>query len=193
VFAAGESRLEPIPQYNHARATREGVGRWVELGRLIERHTPPGASLIRPAIGAVGYHSGRTMLDPHGLVDRQVARAPAEEVPSHAAHIGGHDRYADLAFFEPRQPDYGYVELVQRETVAVEDPRLVQRIFRTERDQAFRTVYRPVLVPVPEVGGGEWHLLFAERIRAGESAVDRWSGPLHVPDNVRAEHRPERR
>lgn len=179
----------------HARGVRsqarefeegESVMRgWIELGKALARHTDPRASIVRGAIGAVGYHSERTVFDTYGLVDRELARASPDEVPSRARHIGGHDKYGSLAFFEPRRPTIGASMLVRRAEVETDNPRLLARLFIDPGDRALMSVYRPVLVPYPDYDGGEWYLLLAERASTPVEP-ERWSGPLLKPENLRA-------
>ncbi|MEZ6035845.1 MAG: hypothetical protein R3F29_00090 [Planctomycetota bacterium] len=84
--------------------------RWSCVGKALARIAKPGDSIVLGAIGAVGYYSGVTVHDRHGLVDRQVAI----EVPLTPDAIGlpGHDHVAPLDFFDARRPTWTQFELL---------------------------------------------------------------------------------
>lgn len=74
---------------------------WSELGECLAGHARPGASLATIAVGAVGYHSGLALVDPHGLLDPAIAR---QDRPLGAGRAG-HEKF-DPARVLSRRPDY---------------------------------------------------------------------------------------
>lgn len=88
---------------------REQSRRWTSLGRALAAHTSPGESLIHGTIGAVGYHSRLTILDPFGLVNREEFR---DEADASARHSPGHHRRVPLPTFVAMNPTYLDAELV---------------------------------------------------------------------------------
>ncbi len=83
---------------------RDSVAAWAKLGRLfgdIKRHVPDLTIAVYP-IGAIGYYSGATIVDMHGLTDRHIAR--------NGVRLKGfvsHER-ADTRYVLNRRPDILY-------------------------------------------------------------------------------------
>jgi len=73
---------------------------WSDVGRWLERTTPPDTVIATPAIGAIGYFGKRTTVDMLGLTDRTVATQG--QVYGKGAH--GHARYHTDYLYE-RSPD----------------------------------------------------------------------------------------
>lgn len=185
-LAAERARRDPTSQAEELAASRAGLEAWEVTGRVLARHLPPEATLVRGAVGAVGYFSGVTIYDQYGLTDHDLAREPADEVASRFAHVGGHDKFGNLGYFEPRRPDYGYVILVPRSAVDRPNPALAASIFDRTGDAAYRAVYRPLLLPAPEYRDGSWFVLLAERAPASAGADHGWDEALLKPENLRA-------
>jgi len=100
--------------YETEAAFRRGViaraEHWALEGRALAQHLPADASLVRGAVGAVGYYSGIVLYDRFGLTDR---RAAVEFEPDLTERVmPGHDRRAPVTFFADREPDYWYSNLV---------------------------------------------------------------------------------
>ena len=122
-LAGGEGEL--------ARRTREGLlaRRWSELGGHLARAAEPGASLATVAVGAIGYTSGLVLVDPHGIVDPEIAHLDRELGRGYA----GHEKY-DVANLLARRPHYLLVfNLAAPQPVPEEElPRLVWGAFNRE-------------------------------------------------------------
>jgi len=67
----------------------ERVGRW------LASNTPPDATVAVGDVGAIGYYSGRTIIDILGLIDRHIARTPG------ALHLKN-----DTAYVMELKPDF---------------------------------------------------------------------------------------
>ena len=74
---------------------------WSLVGRWMGRHLPPGSSVVVLPIGAIGFYSGLTVLDPVGIVDPVIARQDRELGRGYA----GHEKY-DIDYLLSRDPDY---------------------------------------------------------------------------------------
>lgn len=74
---------------------------WSDLGRWFRRAAPPDASLATIAIGALGYHSGLTLIDPYGLIDPVIAHT---DTPLGAGYAG-HEKF-DTDYVLSRRPAY---------------------------------------------------------------------------------------
>jgi hypothetical protein len=85
---------------DRAKAEPVVAERWARVGRWLEQHTPPEATVAAVAIGAIGYHGRRRVVDMLGLVDAHVARGGA----LHPGAAPGHGRYHTSYVFG-RRPD----------------------------------------------------------------------------------------
>lgn len=68
---------------------------YTRVGLWLRDHTPPGSVVAISDVGAVGYHSGRPILDMLGLVDHHIARTSG----------GLHGKH-DPDYVLSRRPDY---------------------------------------------------------------------------------------
>ncbi len=101
---------------------------WSITGRALGVHAPPNASVVFPAVGAVGYYSGLFVYDQNGLVTREVAlREPHLDLRS-----PGHDKFVPRDFFLKYKPTYLAVGIWQ-EAAFPPSPGVV-RIGPTELD-----------------------------------------------------------
>jgi hypothetical protein len=80
---------------------------WGVTGRDLERLSPPDASFVAGAVGALGWFSERRVFDRHGLLAREVARLP----PSAELRSPGHDKLVGPEFFARWRPTYDDVGL----------------------------------------------------------------------------------
>lgn len=74
---------------------------WAGIGRWLRVAAPPDASLATVAIGAIGFFSDLTVVDPHGIVDPEIAHLEVELGDGPA----GHEKY-DVDAVLARRPDY---------------------------------------------------------------------------------------
>lgn len=101
------------PYQTEARFRRGVIERaehWAWEGRALAQHLAPDASLVRGAVGAVGYYSGIVLHDRFGLTDRRAAREFTPDLSERV--MPGHDRRAPVTFFADREPDFWYSNLV---------------------------------------------------------------------------------
>jgi len=84
------------------RARREPrlAEKWADRGRWLAGHTPPDAVLATTSVGAIGFFSGRTVVDMLGLTDTTVGKQG--RIYPDAAH--GHARFHTDYIFD-RAPD----------------------------------------------------------------------------------------
>jgi hypothetical protein len=179
--AAGED-ADHQTQLEELRWQRFDAELWTDLGLAMKRHCKPTDSLIARGIGAVSYYSDLTIFDRHGLVSAEVSHGNVRRTRGAA----GHDLFVDLQFFEHHHPTYAYAGLHEREELDHADAVLFRRIFRLKGDPDLARVYRPVVIPVPELGRGEWYLLLAERDPAPDGGDHGWHEALLQPANLRS-------
>ncbi len=95
----GEST--PATQFGRLADECSHARSWATLGQVLRHHAQPGESLAIIAVGAVGYFSDLTVIDPLGIVDATVAHRPA----ALGAGIAGHEKY-DAEYLLSRSPGY---------------------------------------------------------------------------------------
>jgi hypothetical protein len=89
---------------------------WSLVGRWMERHLPSGSSVVVLPIGAIGFYSGLTVLDPVGIVDPVIAHQDRELGRGYS----GHEKY-DIDYLLSRDPDYILLlDVATAEPVALE-------------------------------------------------------------------------
>lgn len=91
---------------------------WELTGRWLKEHTPPEATIATVAIGAVGFFSDRTIIDPHGIVDATIAHRRQEL----GRGLSGHEKY-DVDRVLACRP--GYILLIHYLTPAPVPPEQV--------------------------------------------------------------------
>jgi hypothetical protein len=130
-----------IDEYDHWRGMKTRAEGWVALGQALRQHTKPGDSLVRGAIGAVGYYSDLFLYDQYGLVNRAVAANPP---PPARRSTPGHDRYVQPEFFADQHPTFERAYLIRADS-------------RPRRTDA----YEADVLPVADEDGGvsEWSLV----------------------------------
>lgn len=104
--------------------------RWSDVGRALGANVDPESSLVRSAIGGVGYYSRMFIYDLNGLVNRDVV-AEVEVDPSELRHPG-HDRTAPLTFFDRFSPTYTRVRIMY-----ATDPSVATRVERMRRQAKY--------------------------------------------------------
>lgn len=96
------SRARHVGELESWRRARDRARDDELLAAALASHTQPGESLVRDAIGVVGYRTELVLLDRFGLVDREVARLPL----SGERTSPGHDRFVSVRWFLDRRPTY---------------------------------------------------------------------------------------
>jgi len=74
---------------------------WSALGIWFREAAPPGASLATIAVGAIGFHSGLILIDPHGIIDPVIAHGEAEL----GRDTAGHEKY-NVGYVLSQRPSY---------------------------------------------------------------------------------------
>lgn len=74
---------------------------WTIMGEWLRERTPAGSSLATIAVGAIGYHSHLTIIDPHGITDAHIAHQRRELGGGYA----GHEKF-DTEYILSRRPSY---------------------------------------------------------------------------------------
>ncbi|MEM7203021.1 MAG: hypothetical protein AAF628_22365 [Planctomycetota bacterium] len=130
---------EYVTEYGFWHGMQTRAFRWANLGRALAVHTKPDESLVRGAIGAVGYYSGLVIYDQLGLVNRDVV--DQIEVNPNNLKIPGHDRVAGVQFFADHNPTYVDAQLLFRRPREADERGVPKRIRRRAQGAA---AVRPV-------------------------------------------------
>lgn len=146
------------------------------LARLLAEATAPGESLVRGAIGVVGYYTELDILDTFGLVSPEVSHREGfseDRSPGHAKKV-------DPEFFLDREPTY----LVARAfPIPAEGPgraglaRQLRRLGKKWREEFEGQPYGPVVTEHedPTGSGDPWLLVRVARFSPDEMAGFAWT------------------
>lgn len=94
-----------ITEFNRFRFESMLARHWTQMGRFLGHSASPDASMATFAIGALGFHSGLTIIDMVGVVDPVIAHQPRRA----EGGAPGHDKF-DNQYVLSREP--GYIMLV---------------------------------------------------------------------------------
>ncbi|MDA1265589.1 MAG: hypothetical protein O2816_10970 [Planctomycetota bacterium] len=141
------------------------------LGRALREHMPEGSSLVRGAIGVIGYDSNLFIHDTYGLVTREVAeREDLDETKS-----PGHQKKVELSWFRDLEPTLMIARLFVFEDGDV--AALRRRLRRTVKQwdkYELEENYAPELVPL-DSPAGERHLMLLYRRIEGDRPAAAWA------------------
>lgn len=85
----------------------DDVRNWAKLGLWLHDHLPAGESVALNPVGAIGFYSGRGIIDMLGINDAHIARAETELGRGPA----GHER-ADGAYVLSRRPAFVFIGVI---------------------------------------------------------------------------------
>jgi hypothetical protein len=108
-FGLRGNRLPHKLEYSQWLFQKGKAEDWEIIGRTLKGCTNPSDTLVRGAIGAIGYYSGLYIYDRFGLVNREVA---SRNIHPHLASPG-HDKWVELTYFMDKDPTIGYVALMR--------------------------------------------------------------------------------
>ncbi len=145
-----------VRRWGRTRSNAEGFS---VRGRALRANSVPGSTVVAPAIGALGYHSGRWIYDQHGLITRSVGIRPVS--PEEAElRSPGHDKYVPASWFADQQPTFLHTKVVYGERA----PRKMREwVDRWDVPIALQEAYVPDFVEVDVAGRTERHFLVVVR------------------------------
>jgi hypothetical protein len=151
-YTLGRARSEDQLERNELQRfvyEAEVAEEWGVIGRWLRTAVPGGSSLATIAVGAVGFHSGITIVDPHGVVDPTIARLEVGLGSGYA----GHEKF-DVAHVLSKRPGYFMIQnwLDPNPVPEWVLPELVWGDFSRAvlRDREFGSAYRYEIVrPIP--------------------------------------------
>jgi len=157
------------------RYMRDNTAERTTLARLLAEATAPGESLVRGAIGVVGYYTELVILDTFGLVAPEVAR----RLETSEDHSPGHAKRVEPEFFLEREPTYLVARAfpVPAEEQARRDlARQVRRLAKRWEEDYAGLPYAPELTRHRDPGGGptEQLLVLVRRVAPDEVGAS-WS------------------
>ena len=142
-----------------------------EIARVLAAHTRLGESLVRPAIGVIGFDTDLFIYDTYGLVTRTVAMRAGranERSPGHAKRV-------EPTFFLPLSPTYLAVRRIAIESVGSAERRL-RRAARHWKDlygEEASAAYVPQAYRVPE-SAELAYVLVLRQVAENENAQAVW-------------------
>jgi hypothetical protein len=93
---------EPIrSQFEWHRFEVRLAHEWSLVGNWMSRHLPPGSSVVALPVGAIGFYSGLTVIDPVGIIDPVIAHQERELGRGYT----GHEKF-DSDYLLTKKPDY---------------------------------------------------------------------------------------
>jgi hypothetical protein len=177
-------------ELNQWNSQRHNAQRWSLLGRALrawvatqpasEGDAEPMPSLVRGAIGGVGYHSDLFIHDKMGLVSREVARRPLDpskrkwRYPSKRKWKSpGHDRTVRPLFFLDKKPTLVDARLIWAQQPIQAAKKLLRRP-RINHAMASKH-YVGEFARIESKTGGSPYLIVWRRLRAGEDGAQAWA------------------
>jgi hypothetical protein len=170
-------------EYKQWTYQKDNAMRWAVTGRALKRWAEPDASVVRGAIGALGYYSDLFIYDLHGLLSRE-ATIQAHQEAKRASP--GHDRAVTPDFFLGHEPAIMIPRVVDglpgrdRSLPEGQSRRLFVDVLRRQwveplRNFGWQNRYVVDFRPVPdwEYGGPGQYLVFWRRIEG--DATREWA------------------
>jgi arabinofuranosyltransferase len=145
-----------VRRWGRTRSNAEGFG---VRGRAMREQSAPGDTVVAPAIGGLGYFSGRWIYDQHGLVTREVG---VRSVTPEEAELRspGHDKYVPASWFADERPTFLHTKVVYGERA----PRKMREwVERWDVPIALQEAYVPDFVEIDVPGRPERHFLVVVR------------------------------
>jgi hypothetical protein len=122
------------------------------MGKTIGAYFPADATVACMAVGAIGYYSGRPILDLLGINDRRIARLPVEVGRFESWSTGHMKGSAEEVLAQT--PEYVLLDIRASDTTRVDPSREVRRKYPFVDDLLnswrFRSTYRLESCPLPE-------------------------------------------
>jgi len=173
LYFRGFQRVGYQSEWERWRSGNENLAVFADLGRALGQIAAPGDSLTFGAIGAIGWFSGLRIHDRNGLVDREVARRPADDRGLSA----GHDKQVPRAFFLERGPTLFHAvfspDPPSREVEGALLGAAVQRVFREGRgEEPLRGACLPEFHPIRAGGDTKAGTLLVLRATADRAAAE---------------------
>lgn len=182
-FRWNQPRANYGSEFSQWEFQKENALRWGVRGRAMKRWCRPGATFVSGGIGAVSYYSDLYIYDKNGLVTREVAMLPADDVTMRSP---GHDKTVEPGWFMKHKPEIMRAGLLNG--LPPVEPGMTEKDARGKfcamvRAQAFALAqpgwdkeyivdFRPI--PPTEYGGPNQYLVLWTRIPQGVDPKQAW-------------------
>ena len=138
-----------LSELNRWHNQRENTAGFTRRGRALAQIASPDDAVVAAAVGAVGYWSGITVYDLHGLVTPEVARRPLPDGP--LTQSPGHDKHVEPSFFVKYEPRFLYARAVEGILAA---GRMKDTLDQWRVPDAVKDRYVPDYYEVAPIGAG---------------------------------------
>lgn len=159
-----------LSELNRWQNQRENSDGFTERGLALAQVADDADVVVAAAVGAVGYWSGITVLDQHGLVTKEVAYRPMPDGP--LTQSPGHDKHVDPEYFVKYEPRFLYARAVDGKLAA---GRMKDTIDQWEIKEFVKDRYVPDFYEVTIPDQTERTFLLVIRLRQpGEDSAQVW-------------------
>lgn len=158
-----ESNWVDKPDLMHGNHRGVELERWYVtrhrlIGEFFARYGRPGESMATGAIGAVGYYSGLSIQDVHGITDSHIAHEGLAQGEALGTGLPGHEK-ADYRYVFAKKPTFYMFSRKLRKEPLARVPLLVPEV-----DELVRRDYKVGSVQlVDKVNGQSGYFSFLER------------------------------
>jgi arabinofuranosyltransferase len=161
-----------LTELNRWENQRENTAGFTRRGRALAQVADPADAVVAAAVGAVGYWSGITIYDQHGLVTKEVAYRPLPDGP--LTQSPGHDKHVDPLFFLKYEPRFLYARAVEGKLAA---GRMKDTLDQWQVPADVTDRYVPDFFEVAPIDEGVRSFLFVvRRAQPGEDPAKIWGG-----------------
>ncbi|MEQ1502604.1 MAG: hypothetical protein ABMB14_10250 [Myxococcota bacterium] len=105
-----------LSELNRWANQKENTDGFTKRGLALAQVADEGDSVVAAAVGAVGYWSGITVFDQHGLVTKEIAYH--ELAPGPLTQSPGHDKHVDPEYFAKYAPRFLFARAVEGKLAA---------------------------------------------------------------------------
>lgn len=176
--------LSELNRWQNQKENSEG---FTKRGLALAQIAQPGDAVVTAAVGAVGYWSGITVYDQHGLVTKEVAYQDLP--PGPLTQSPGHDKHVEPDYFVKYMPKFLYARAVEGKLAA---GRMKDTLDAWEVPPSVMDRYVPDWYEVTQPGDKQRSFLFVVRKRKmDEAPADIWGAFPERRRELNAELRAE--
>ncbi|MEQ1566720.1 MAG: hypothetical protein ABMA64_13850 [Myxococcota bacterium] len=164
------SDKEYLSELNRWQNQRENTDGFTQRGLSLAQVARPNDGVVAAAVGAVGYFSGITVYDQHGLVTKEVAYRELE--PGPLVESPGHDKHVEPEYFVKYEPRFLYARAVDGKLAA---GRMKDALDQWQVPSSVKDRYVPDWYEVSIAGKDRSFLFVVRRRERGEDPAQLWN------------------
>jgi arabinofuranosyltransferase len=159
--------LSELNRWQNQKENSEGFTR---RGLALAQVAKPRDAVVAAAVGAVGYFSGITVYDQHGLVTKEVAYRDVPDGP--LTQSPGHDKHVDPDYFVKYEPKFLYARELDGKLAA---GRMKETLDQWDVPNSVKDRYVPDWYEVSIPGTERAFLLVIRRLERNEDPAKLWN------------------